>query len=399
MYLCEHGTLGTRYALGTIFIPVIVLASCRGNDAVILHPTPENIQEVSDPQFVLREDTSVQWLDLSSLNGVFVGVAEGTHLQMIGDVSDLDISVDKMLYADYIYGHVREYDLDGNLTEVIGKRGEGPGEFPRVRFVEVAGIGKDSYLVVGASGSRVVVFKEKNGVWELFGSFATSYSFLNGGLCVMDGHIYSIGYVEEYTGVVHKHTFEGEYVLSFGRLYSDPLPIVRRVLGGRGSLDCNEESGVIAYVNSLSSVVTGFSDTGDMRWQVQLSDVNPTPSAQRLREDGRTSVQMTYWGASVGYGGSIEHTTEIEFIPGPDPQSFVLTYYSPVPGEAEGWDKQHIFRVEAESGYGFYLGSHTLLTHDNEELYVKGFDSLQVYAIRYKPYPQIGLFRYSDMLP
>ena len=37
---------------------------------------------------------------------------------MIGDVGDLDISSDALFYADYMYGHVREYDLDGNLTAV-----------------------------------------------------------------------------------------------------------------------------------------------------------------------------------------------------------------------------------------------------------------------------------------
>ena len=393
MYLCEHGSLGTRYALGTIFILVIVLASCRGNDAVILHPTPENIQEVTDPRFVLHEDTSVQWVDLSSLNGVFVGIAEGTHLQMIGNVSDLDISVDKMLYADYIYGHVREYDLDGNLTEVIGKRGEGPGEFPKVRFVEVAGTDEGSYLVVGGSLFDVVVFKEDDGAWVLSNTFRTPYSFGNGGLCVMDGHIYTIGHSEEYTGVVHKHTLEGEYVLSFGQPYSDPDPFVRSMISGNGSLDCNEEHSVIVYVHELSSVVTGFSDMGDIRWQVQLADVNPMPARQSINEEGRTGVEMYYYVASAVY------TSSILFIPGEDPDSFVMTYYSPVPGDTRELDKQHMFSVETASGYGSYLGWHALLKDGEKQPYVKAFDAMQVYTSRSRPYPQVGIFRRQDVLP
>ena len=107
-------------------------------------------------------------------------------------------------------------------------------------------------------------------------------------------------------------------MLSFGQPYSDPDPFVRRIISRHGSLDCNEEHGVIAYVHQLSSVVTGFSDMGDVRWRVQLADVNPMPASQSINEEGQPSIQMRYWGASVGYGGSIEHTSNIRFIPGSD---------------------------------------------------------------------------------
>ena len=393
MYLCEHGSLGTRYALGTIFILVIVLASCGGNDSVVLHPTPDNIQEVTDPRFVLHGDPSVEWIDLSTLEGIFVGLEDGAPLEVIGQVWDLDISMNGLFYSDFIYGHVREYDLEGNLTRVVGKRGEGPGEFPRVLFVDVMNTGKDSYLVVGGSEIHVVVFKEDDGAWVLSNTFRTPYSFWDGGLCVMDGHIYTIGHSEEYTGVVHKHTLEGEYVLSFGQPYSDPDPFVRRIISGHGSLDCNEEHSVIAYVHELSSVVTGFSDMGDIRWQVQLADVDPKPARQSINEKGRTGVGMKYGGTSV------EHTSEIRFVSGSDPQFFVMTYYSPVPGETRGWEKQHMFSVDAASGYGSYLGWHTLLKDGEKQPYVKAFDAMQVYTSRSSPYPQIGIYRRTDVLP
>ena len=390
-----------RYMHKVVIVLLIVLASCRGGDPAgfVLHPTPDNIQQVSDPRFVLHEDTSVQWFDVSSLEGVFVGVEEGEPSETIGQVWGLDISKNALLYADFMYGHVREYDLDGNLTEVVGKRGQGPGEFPRVRFVDVAGTSKDSYLVVGASEKRIVVFKDEDGVWVLFSSFETPHWLHNGALCTMDRHIYSIGYLEEYAGVVHKQTLEGEYVLSFGNHYSDPEPIIRDIIGGSGSLDCNEEHGVIAYANRLSSVVTGFSDRGDIRWQVQLADVNPMPAAQTRTEDGRASIQMRYTGGELDYGGSEEHTGHIRFIPGPDPESFFMTYYSPVPGKAEGWDKQHIFSIEAASGYGSYLGWHAILKEGKRQPYLKGFDSLRVYTSRSEPYPQIGIYRRPDVLP
>ena len=191
MYLCEHGFLGTRYALGIIFILVIVLASCGVMIRLYCTPTPENIQEVTDPRFVLREDTSVQWVDLSTLAGIFVGLEDGTPLEVIGQVWGFDTSVDALFYADFMYGHVREYDLRGNLTEVIGKRGEGPGEFPRVFFVDVMNTGKDSYLVIGGSNVDVVVFKEDDGAWGVVKQFQDTL-FVLGWRALCDGwsHLY-----------------------------------------------------------------------------------------------------------------------------------------------------------------------------------------------------------------
>ena len=96
------------------------------------------------------------------------------------------------------------------------------------------------------------------------------------------------------------------------------------------------------------------------------------------------------------YVAGIAHTTEIQFIPGPDSDSFVMMYYSPVPGEeTRGWEKQHFFSVNAGSGYGSYLGAHALLEQDNEQLHVQAIGALQVYTYRSSPYPQIGLYRRS----
>ena len=58
-----------------------------------------------------------------------------------------------------------------------------------------------------------------------------------------------------------------------------------------------------------------------------------------------------------------------------------------------------MFSVDAASGYGSYLGWHALLKDGEKQPYVKAFDSLQVYTVRHEPYPQIGLYRRSDVLP
>ena len=174
-----------------VLILGIALASCRGTPDVILHPTAGNIQSVADPRFVLHEDSSdtLHYLDASSSEGVLIGREEGEPLEMIGTAWDFDISADGLYYVDYVYGHVRAYDSRGTLTAVIGKRGEGPEEFPSVRKVSFTETVDGPLLVVGASSYRISVFKQEGAAWVLRKYFHTAHSFGHGDLCAMHDHV------------------------------------------------------------------------------------------------------------------------------------------------------------------------------------------------------------------
>lgn len=384
------------HAQRTILILAITLASCRGDSSVILHPTPENVQKVTDPRFVIHEDLSdtVAWVDLSPAQGVLIGVKDGPPLEMIGVVRDLDISTNSLFYADFVYGHVRVYDFRGNLTSVVGKRGEGPGEFPQVTKLAVMENDTGPILVVGASGNQIAVFQQTGSTWVEESRFTTAHAFMHGDLCAMHDHVYSIGYSEEHTGVIHKYTLGGEYALSFGNIYSDELPFIRSALSPRGALDCNETQRVIAYAHDLSSVVTGFSDRGIVRWRVHLADVNPRPHVQRRTKDGRPSI---VYAPPAGLFSQDSHTSSIRFIPRADSEAFTVSYYSPGSKSADTMEKQHIFNIDAASGDGAYKGWHDLLKGSNKQPWVTALDAQRVYTSRSVPYPQLGVYLRADV--
>ena len=365
-----------------VLILGIGLASCQGTPDVVLHPTAENIQSVTDPRFVLHEDTSdtAPYMGASTLEGILIGAEQGEPLEMIGTVRDVDISADGLYYVDFVYGHVRVYDSRGTLTSVIGKRGDGPGEFSSVRKVSITETKDGPLLIVGASSYKVSVFQQEGDTWVLRNSFQTTYSLGDGDLCAMHGHVYTIGYSEEYPGVIHKHTLEGELVLSFGKPYNDPDPFIRWNLSERGTLDCNETHRVIAYADDLNPVVTGFSDTGVIRWRIELADANIAPTPQRRTDDGRTSIGFS----SPGNG----NTSSIEFIPGTDPDVFLVSYY--IYG-LEGAEQQHLYSVGAVSGNGDYIGYHPFRI-DSASVSVRALDVQRIYTTTYKGYPQIGIY-------
>lgn len=359
----------------------IALASCQGAPHVVFHPTEGNILSATDPRLVLHEDTSdtVSYMGTSTLEGVLIGVEQGEPLEMVGTVTDIDISADGLYYVDYLYGHVRVYDSRGTLKSIVGKRGDGPEEFPSVRNVSVTETKDGPLLVVGASSYKISVFQQEEDTWVLRNSFRTAHSFGHGDLCAMHDHVYTIGYSEEQSGVIHKHTLEGEFVLSFGEPYSDPDPFIRSNLSERGTLSCNETHLTVAYADDLNPTVTGFSDTGAIRWRVELADANiaPTPQGQ---DDGRTTIGFP----SPGNG----NTSSIKFIPGIDPDVFLVSYYIYGPERIE---QQHLYSVGAVSGDGVHIGYHPFRI-DSASVLVRALDAQRIYTTTYKGYPQIGIY-------
>lgn len=360
----------------------IALASCQGAPSVVLHPTAENVRSATDPGLVLHEDKAdtAPYMDASMLEGVLIGAEQGEPLEMIGTMRDVDISAYGLYYVDFVYGHVRVYDSLGALTSVIGRRGNGPEEFPSVRKVSITETKGGPLLVVGASSYKVSVFQQEEAAWRLRSSFQTTYSFGHGDLCAMHGHVYTIGYSEEHPGVIHKHTLEGEYVLSFGEPYNDPDPFIHRNLSERGTLDCNETHRTIAYADDLNPVVTGFSDAGVIRWHVELADANIAPTPQRRTDDGRPAIGFP----SPGNG----NTSSIKFIPGTDPDVFFASYYIYGP---EGIVQQHLYSVEAVSGNGDHIGYHPFRI-DSASVLVQALDAQRIYTTTYKGHPQIGIY-------
>ena len=149
---------------------------------------------------------------------------------MLGTIRDVAVSDSFVYYADGSYSHVRAYDFEGRLVDILGGPGEGPGEMTWVGKVSVTGSGDSVYVVVGSGQYKVSVFRRRrDGTHEFRNSFLSAVNYFNGDLCAMHGHVYTTGYKEDLNGVIHKHTLEGVHVSSFGARYNHDARIVRPI--------------------------------------------------------------------------------------------------------------------------------------------------------------------------
>ena len=238
------------------------------------------------------------------------------------------------------------YDLTGRLNQVIGKQGEGPGEFPQARHVQVVNHNDGELLIVGASGIHIIGIRTR---WIPYGylsiAFTPAHDFLDGNFCAMHGHVYAIGYSEGSNGIIHKYTVEGEHVLSFGLPYQDPSAFVRSIMADQGSLACNSLHRTIAYAHTLKPIVTGFTPMGAVRWRIKLADANIPPVTLERTPEGRESVVF-----SSRAGGE---TSSLQFVDMRHSRDFVVSYYT---SKTDSLDIQHLYAVDAESGVGAYMG-------------------------------------------
>lgn len=382
---------------------LLVLISCSSqNDQGVapsgrgvLHPTEENIPVITDSRFVLHEKKPVEiqpFLDISGGNGHMIGVIEGTSAEMIGDIADVTISKEALYYADSEYSEVRIYEYSGSFMGKVGSPGPGPGEFQQLDKLAVTNDGE--ILAVLDRSTRVQVFRQRDSTYMLEYTFRVPDSFFGGDICVMNDHVYTLGLSveEELEGIIHKYTIAGEYVTSFGAIYKTSFELLRRMLAPEGSLECNEKHRIVGHVNDNIPVLTGYTDTGSLIWQVKFANFDPIKIEEGVTSEGAPSVTRQPPKKGDSGGARLLSNTE---------DSFGFTYDT-----VSGFNSltempigaRHYFNVDVRTGQGGYLGLNTDINLYEHPILI-ALDVERAYTMAFSPFPQFGIYQRMEVLP
>ena len=369
----------------------MLFASCQGGaggDDVVLHPTPDRVPAVLDPQFIIDDEPqdTLSWVLAALREGDTVGVAEGAPNDMIGSMGDLALSNRYVYYVDRSHSHVRAYNLEGQLADIIGSAGVGPGEFRFPMHVSVIGAGDDVNVVIGdLFASRISVFsKSPEGKHVFRKAIRAVTSFANGDMCAMNGHVYTTGYSDDIDGVIHKHTLDGEHVLSFGARYDHPLRLVRSTMAEAPSIECNETHKVLLYAYPHTPIATAFTESGDVFWQIRFADARIAPMRERINEEGNVAV--------MHLPPELGESRGLKILGGSRGNTFWLRRDE---RRSEEWGRwaNHFYSVDVLSGRGDYLGvrpiNTTLRKEDRRRIGLISQDRL--ITGRSTPYPQLGI--------
>ena len=365
MVNCEL-SIGLNSAQSTVFIAPLLFAIACGTPEAI-HPTSENIPIVSDEQFILRADevTEITYGHKDQYDVIEIGHDPEAFF---GHIWDLTTDYNGTIYVlDKEFSHVRAYDYGGSLIATIGKAGEGPGEFYNPQSVSVTDGGK-TIVVASVSSSRINVFDRNDDDFNLRSSFRGAVG--PWATCAMNGHVYVLGAIEGRTEIIHKYTYDGELVMSFGELYRSPVPRVVNSLSYRGWLACNQEEDIVGWIRRYVPVITGFSSTGEILWRVRVADFTPSRVEHGVNEEGLDSITFS----PLREGES----AFMHFFSGDEPAFYVLY--------GTAGSRVKMARIHAHTGHNTFLNSSTGLV---PRLIVE--DTLITF--RNRPYPLLKIWR------
>ena len=343
-----------------------------------LHPTEENFPQITNERHALREDTTmgnlqlVNETDFLQTKEYSIGTLEGDNHEMIGSINSMVVTGSTFLYLDGEYGEVRVYDYQGSLKQIVGSPGVGPGEFTHVEGVAATG-NASQIFVADQGGYRIQVFhKNAEDLYELEHAFFTN-RYVASDICVMGGHVYLAGYSEELELVIHKLTYAGEYVTSFGQPYLADNPFVRMILSEQASLVCNEKNRIIAYVNVTVPVLKGYDELGSLLWSVTFPDHNPMYKIETTRPAVRFPPQLP------------GESTFLLIATDAFSDAFVVSYNTAAPLDDDDPSREdeltrHYFSVPVVSGEGVYLGSHYLGDNPKNIPHIRAWGKDYVYA-------------------
>ena len=265
---------------------VLILTACESPE--IVHPTAENIPEISDDNFILRDEDAGEIIlaDTSDYDLWVIGQGDG---ELIGDIVDVATDYAGTLYVlDGAAATVRAYSYEGQPIATIGSPGVGPGEFYNPRNVSVTDGGR-VIVVSSFSSGMVSLFERNNSQFNLRKSFRAGSALESS--CAMNGHLYVLGLLDGSGKSIHKYTLEGDHAASFGDLYRSRFGHVQSRLSYKGYLACNEELDILAWIRKYIPVITGLSSTGDTLWRVKVDGFNPVLVTSGVGNGGQPYVR------------------------------------------------------------------------------------------------------------
>lgn len=368
-------------------IVTTVFSQGVGKAQAVIHPTKENIPTSSDPRFELsHEIEGADFWHWNSSSISEIGVDEGDTFQMLGIVFDLETDRERTVYyLDLIHSEVRAYDYEGNWIGNVANSGIGPGELQSP--VGLLVIPDNSQIVISDQLTHHV-FERNEATFELVSTQRPTNPSRNGHLCTMNEHYYLVSYefgsaASEHK-IIQKYTLDGEWVTSFGTpyIYDDPLfPIV---FADETLIACNSEHNTIAVITNHIPAMTGYSDQGELLWQVTFPDFQSDVVKELVIEGRVTSRVMFEAGTSV-FRSLLS-----------DGEYFYVTYVFREKAsrllQRLRLSESHAFRVNAHSGLGVYLGAagpeegELLVAMDGEYRFTvtnnSGFPQIRIHSFR-----------------
>ena len=357
--------VGKSAAVGVVLLLITVSCGRYGTR----HPTPENIPEIHDERRILKIRPAGRITLADSADYDFIEIGRPPD-DILADPVDAAVDFAGTLYVlDDGLSAVHAYNYEGERIARFGGPGAGPGLLFSPRSVSVADSGR-SVVVTCRSTGQVDVFARQGNQFTLRSSFEGAKLIRTS--CAMNGHVYVLGLVEGTDKAIHKYTLDGMRKRSFGDLYQAVSASAQHGLSYRGFLACNETENVVAYVRRYVPVITGFSTTGVVLWQVKADGYKPSRVVSWVDEKGRDIIS---------YRGSLWGHHAFRHLKSGRGSKFYLHYV----WRRDAGDQAMVARIDARTGYSAVIAT--------EGIVPQVVDGDTLVTFRGMPSPRVRLWK------
>lgn len=220
---------------------------------------------------------------LASLSRVVaVGALDRPPEQVFGQITDVAVNERQVFVLDGRLNRVVIFDRTGELFQVVGRSGQGPGEFVQPHSLLLL---HDQRLLVGDAVGKLHRFiPDASGRYAFDSSMAIAVSPES--MCELSGRVYVHGLDMPPTALVYVYSHDGEQLASFGGAYHSGEPMVDMQFS-TGRVACVPRTGMVYFASdALFGEVRAFDAGGAQLWRTWLPEFAPPRVA--VSEEGLT---------------------------------------------------------------------------------------------------------------
>ncbi len=271
---------------------VLVRSSCEGSPRLdgVVHPTSDGIVLGAVPVLSLDVDGEAGpdthgAPDSDDLHGLpatvatsRIGVLDGVEGEVFGRIKDLEVhSSGRVAVLDSQKSKLSVFNRDGELLQILGRAGDGPGELRHPRAITFTSDG--SLYVFGALG-RVTVFAPEGDSLRFLRAYGLHRALADA--CALGDRIFVHGVSRSDGRVIQSYDLDGELLASFGEVYRDGTPLIREQLS-KGRLACLDHPPRVVLAPGALPLLRAFDPSGAPVWSVRLERFIPIHTSRTAR--------------------------------------------------------------------------------------------------------------------
>ena len=246
--------------------------------------------EIPAPQPIQVEDElSIDFSLVLPEPRMRVGAVDGADAEVIGLINDLAVDADGNIYVADEHGqNIRRYSPSGDLLDIIGREGSGPGEF---RFMRRIHVDRDAQLLytLNSGNLRMSVF-EIGGGEPVLREETPIPAMTTTDFCLLGDRLYLAGLRDN--RIIHEMDPAGDVMRSFGTVPTagedeDGGALLRSVVASMalGDLVCSEAAGLLVFVAANRPEVRAFTPDRALVWRTEIENF-ATAEVTRLPNGG-----------------------------------------------------------------------------------------------------------------